>query len=89
MTRYPHFEIILIDNCSQTEEALNWLSEMDSIGGDKIRVVRFPYPFNFSAMNNLAASQARGEYLVLLNNDTAIIREDWLDELLNHALRPK
>lgn len=89
MTRYPHFEIILIDNCSQTEEALNWLSEMDSIGGDKIRVVRFPYPFNFSAMNNLAASQARGEYLVLLNNDTAIIREDWLDELLNHALRPE
>ncbi|MCD4530989.1 glycosyltransferase family 2 protein [Pseudomonas sp. C3-2018] len=89
MTRYPHFEIILIDNCSQTEETLSWLSEMDSIGGDTIRVIRYPYPFNFSAMNNLAASQARGEYLVLLNNDTAVIREDWLDELLNHALRPE
>ncbi|WP_210643417.1 glycosyltransferase family 2 protein [Pseudomonas sp. Tri1] len=88
-TRYPHFEIILIDNCSETEEALTWLSEMESIGGDKVRVIRFPYPFNFSAMNNLAANQARGEYLVLLNNDTAIIREDWLDELLNHALRPE
>ncbi|OOG88418.1 glycosyl transferase family 2 [Pseudomonas sp. A25(2017)] len=88
-TRYPYFEIILIDNGSETEEALSWLSEMESIGGDKVRVIRFPYPFNFSAMNNLAASQARGEYLVLLNNDTAIIREDWLDELLNHALRPE
>lgn len=89
MTRYPHFEIILIDNCSETEEALTWLNGMDSIGGDKVRVIRFPYPFNFSAMNNLAVSEARGEYLVLLNNDTAIIREDWLDELLNHALRPE
>lgn len=88
-TSYPHFEIILIDNCSETEEALVWLDEMDSIGGDKLRVIRFPHPFNFSAMNNLAASQARGEYLVLLNNDTEIIREDWLDELLNHALRPE
>jgi GT2 family glycosyltransferase len=89
MTRYPHFEIILIDNGSETEEALTWLSEMDSIGGDRVRVIRYPNPFNFSAMNNLAASQARGEYLVLLNNDTAAIREDWLDELLNHALRPE
>lgn len=88
-TRYPYFEIILIDNGSETEEALTWLSEMESIGGDKVRVIRFPHPFNFSAMNNLAASQARGEYLVLLNNDTAVIREDWLDELLNHALRPE
>lgn len=88
-TRYPYFEIILIDNGSEAEEALSWLSEMELIGGDKVRVVRFPYPFNFSAMNNLAASQARGEYLVLLNNDTAVIQDDWLDELLNHALRPE
>ncbi|MGX9556198.1 glycosyltransferase family 2 protein [Pseudomonas sp. CFBP 5750] len=88
-TRYPYFEIILIDNGSETEEALIWLSEMESIGGGKVRVIRFPYPFNFSAMNNLAASQARGEYLVLLNNDTEIIHEDWLEELLNHALRPE
>jgi GT2 family glycosyltransferase len=87
-TSYPHFEIILIDNCSETEEALSWLNAMETIG-DKFRVVRFPHPFNFSAMNNLAASQARGEYLVLLNYDTEIIRENWLDELLNHALRPE
>ncbi|WP_338920078.1 glycosyltransferase family 2 protein [Pseudomonas silesiensis] len=88
-TRYPHFEILLIDNCSQTEEALSWLNDMESIGGEKVRVIRYPYPFNFSAMNNRAVQEACGEYLVLLNNDTAIIQENWLDELLNHAQRPE
>jgi len=88
-TRYPHFEIILIDNDSQSPEALEWLNEMAMVGGDKLRVLRYPAPFNFSAINNMAAGHARGEYLVLLNNDTAVIREDWLDELLNHAQRPE
>ncbi|MGH8439202.1 MAG: glycosyltransferase family 2 protein [Pseudomonas sp.] len=88
-TRYPHFEILLIDNDSQCEQTLAWLDEMASIGGDKLRVLRYPEAFNFSAINNMAAAQARGEYLLLLNNDTAIIREDWLDELLNHAQRPE
>ena len=40
-------------------------------------------------MNNMAVAQARGEYIVLLNNDTAIIRGDWLDNMLNHAQRPE
>lgn len=40
-------------------------------------------------MNNLAAQEARGEYLVLLNNDTAVIQADWLENMLNHAMRPE
>src|SRR5690606_33360760 len=51
--------------------------------------LRYPHPFNYSAINNMAAREARGEYLVLLNNDTAILRGDWLDALLNHAQRPE
>ena len=88
-TRYPHFEVILVDNDSQLPETLAWLDEMATVGGDKLRVLRYPHALNLSAINNLAASQARGEYVVLLNNDTVAIREDWLDELLNHALRPE
>jgi O-antigen biosynthesis protein len=88
-TRYQHYEIILIDNNSETPEALQWLALLDEIGGQKVRVLRYPHPFNYSAINNLAAREARGEYLVLLNNDTAVIAEDWLDALLNHAQRPE
>lgn len=88
-TRYPHFEVILIDNQSETEEARCWLDGLESMPDARIRVLRYPHPFNFSAMNNLAAEAARGEYLVLLNNDTQVIDANWLDELLNHALRPE
>ncbi|MDR3299797.1 MAG: hypothetical protein LBU43_07315, partial [Candidatus Accumulibacter sp.] len=44
--------------------------------------------FDFSAMNNRAARQARGEYLLLLNNDTECIHNDWLDAMMSHAQRP-
>lgn len=88
-TDYQHYEILIVDNDSQTPEALEWLANMEAIGGQKVRVLRYPLPFNFSAMNNLAASHARGDYLVLMNNDVAVLRGDWLDKLLNHAQRPE
>ncbi|MGV6393832.1 glycosyltransferase [Pseudomonas caspiana] len=88
-TSYPDYEILIVDNHSQDAEAVEWLAAVESMGDDKIRVLRYPYPFNFSAINNRAAEQARGEYLVLLNDDTAILQADWLDNLLNHALRPE
>ena len=89
LTSYPHYEVIVIDNNSETPDALQWLAELERIGEDKVRVLRYPEPFNFAAINNAAADMARGSYLVLLNNDTAIISPDWLDELLNHAQRPE
>lgn len=88
-TRYPNYELLIVDNDSQTAEAQAWLNSVEGWGEDKVRVLRYPHPFNYSAINNMAASAARGEYLVLLNNDTAILRDDWLDAMLNHALRPE
>lgn len=90
-TSYPSYEVLIIDNDSQTEEARNYLSAIEAkeaeLGG-RLRVIRQPGPFNFSAMNNAAARAARGEYLLLLNNDTAALHEDWLDEMMSHAVRP-
>ncbi|WP_068825958.1 glycosyltransferase [Pseudomonas sp. BMS12] len=88
-THYSNYEVLIVDNASQTPEALSWLAAVEQMGEDKVRVLRYPHPFNYSAINNMAAREARGEYLVLLNNDTAIISETWLDELLNHAQRPE
>ena len=88
-TRYANYELLIVDNNSETAEAREWLNGVAQMGEEKVRVLRYPHPFNYSAINNMAARQARGEYLVLLNNDTAIISESWLDELLNHALRPE
>jgi len=88
-TAYTSYELLIVDNNSETPEALAWLAGVEAMGEDKVRVLRYPHPFNYSAINNMAASEARGEYLVLLNNDTAVIAESWLDELLNHAQRPE
>lgn len=86
-TSYANYELLIIDNNSETPEAKGWLQGLEDLGSEQIRVLRYPKPFNFSAINNFAAQQARGEYLVLLNNDTAIIQADWLENLLNHAQR--
>ena len=88
-TRYRNYELLIVDNNSETPEALQWLEGISVIDPERIRVLRYPHPFNYSAINNMAAREARGDYLVLLNNDTAIINPDWLDNLLNHALRPE
>ncbi|WP_170064607.1 rhamnan synthesis F family protein [Caldimonas caldifontis] len=88
-TAYPNYELLIVDNQSETEEARQWLDGVAGMGDERVRVLRYPHPFNFSAMNNLAVEQARGDYLVLLNNDTAIIEPGWLDALLNHAQRPE
>jgi GT2 family glycosyltransferase/2-polyprenyl-3-methyl-5-hydroxy-6-metoxy-1,4-benzoquinol methylase len=90
-TKYPAYEILIIDNDSQTPEARSYLAAIEAREaelGERLRVVRQPGPFNFSAMNNAAAAQARGDYLLLLNNDTAALHDDWLDEMMGHAVRP-
>ena len=88
-TSYPHYEVLIVDNNSDDPETLAYLQQLIDLGLDQLQIFSYPHPFNFAAMNNLAASEARGEYLVLLNNDTAIIKGDWLEALLNHAQRPE
>ena len=38
--------------------------------------------FNYSAVNNLAASNTEGDFICLLNDDVAPLQHDWLDRLL-------
>ncbi|WP_296255967.1 MULTISPECIES: glycosyltransferase [unclassified Pseudomonas] len=88
-TTYPHYEIIIADSDSQTPQALAWLAGVEAMQLDQVRVLRFPAELSRSAINNLAARHATGEYLVLLSNSAAILHGDWLDNLLNHAQRPE
>lgn len=79
---YREFELVLVDNCSSEPETLRYIDGLVSSGA--ARVVRYPAPFNYSAMNNLGAEQAGGKVLCLLNNDTEVISADWLEEMLGH-----
>jgi GT2 family glycosyltransferase len=88
-TRYPAYEVLIVDNGSETPEARDYLNGIRNLGIPTLKVIEYPHAFNFSAMNNLAARHASGDYLLLLNNDTAIVDENWLDVLVSHALRPE
>lgn len=88
-TRYPYYELLIVDNGSTEPDARAWLDGVAAMDEERVRVLSYPHPFNFSAINNFAARHARGEYLVLLNNDTAVLDGEWLDAMLNHAQRPE
>jgi GT2 family glycosyltransferase len=88
-TLYTNYELIIIDNNSETAEAREWFEGMESLNDTKVRILRYPHPFNYSAINNFAVGHAHGDYLVLLNNDTAVIDGNWLGALLHHAQRPE
>lgn len=87
-TAYPHFEIIAVSNQSQESSTLAMMASYSQRDA-RIRFLDYAHPFNFSAINNFAASQAKGEHLLLLNNDTEVINPDWLEALLQHSQRPE
>lgn len=85
-TGYRNYEIIIVENNSETEEIFTFYKEID--GRDAIHVVYWDREFNYSAINNFGVCHAKGSYFVFLNNDIEVISGDWLDELLGHCQRP-
>ena len=82
-TRYGHYEIVLIDNDSVTPEASTYFSQASQ--NSRISVLRYPHPFNYSAINNLGAREAKGDYLLFLNDDTETLSPEWLERMLGFA----
>jgi GT2 family glycosyltransferase len=90
-TTYRPLELLVVDNQSREPQTLHYLAALPALAaqhGVDARVLPFDAPFNFSAINNHAAAQARGSVLGLLNNDIEVMHGDWLHEMVSHALRP-
>ena len=83
---YKNYEILIVENNSETEEIFAYYKELSK--DPAIRLLKWKKEFNYSAINNFAAKKARGEYLLFLNNDTEVITEDWIQELLGICQRP-
>ncbi len=85
-TAYHRLHLTLVDNGTAEPEALALLDELAL--DPRVTVLRRPGAFNWSALNNAAAAEAEGDILVLLNNDIAALRPDWLTVLVSHAIQP-
>jgi GT2 family glycosyltransferase len=85
-TDYPDFDLLVVDNDSR--EDLTKAAFRDLQTQPRARIVRHAGRFNFAAICNAAVREARGQVVVLLNNDVDVIHPDWLRELVSHAVRP-
>ncbi len=85
-TDYEPLELLVIDNDSQEKATHDLLARLTN--DPRVRVISYPGAFNFAAMNNAAAQQAKGEVIVFLNSDTDVIDAGWLREMVSHAVRP-
>lgn len=81
---YKNYEIIIVENNSTEDETFAYYKKIES---DKIRIVYWSDEFNYSAINNFGVKHARGDYLLLLNNDVEVIATDWLEELTANCQR--
>ena len=84
-TEYSNYEILIVGNQSGGRQVFGYCEEMRS--NRKISVAKYDEPFNYSKINNYAASLIDSEYMVFLDNDTEVISREWLTAMLEHVQR--
>ncbi|RQW10156.1 glycosyltransferase [Paenibacillus rhizophilus] len=88
-TKYFNYEVIIIDNGSTEPEIFKLYKYWEKNEKERFKVYVLDIPFNYSKLNNFGAEKASGDLLLLLNNDTEVISEDWLQEMAGQAIRPE
>lgn len=83
-TTYTNFEVIVVNNNSEKKETFK-LFDIYKKKYENFKVVDANIEFNYSRINNLAVKEAKGEYILLLNNDTELITSDWLEKMVGYA----
>lgn len=84
LIRFPAYEVIIIDNGSETAEMQACLQALRQ--RPEVRVFRHDIPFNFSRLCNLGAAEAAHDWLLFLNDDTEALEGRWLEALCAQAL---
>ncbi|MGV8847970.1 MAG: glycosyltransferase family 2 protein [Propionibacteriaceae bacterium] len=88
-TAYRAFEVVLVDTGSDDPSVLEWYADMARLH-ESFRVVDWPErPFSYANSCNAGAAEARGEILLMLNNDTEVLEPSWLEVMVGEAQRPE
>lgn len=91
LTSYRNFEAIVIDNKSDAPETLRYIDSLKASPPENVRVISIASPktgFSYSYINNEGVKHVTGEYVLFLNDDTEVIRPDWLSQMVGWARIP-
>ncbi len=86
-TTYKNYEVIVVNNRSEEEKTFELLNRYKK-EHKNFRVVDADMEFNYSRINNLAVKEAKGEVVILLNNDTEVITPEWITIMVGYAVQP-
>jgi len=84
-TTYTNYEIVVLNNGTICKKTLTYFKTIEK--HDKVRVLAYDKPFNYSEINNYGVSKSRGDIIALVNNDIEVVNGNWLDEMVSHARR--
>ena len=84
-TSYKNYEIIVIADTHTPPEII---SELQRVSPLNLRIVNYEKEFNFSDKCNLGVVSSDTPFFVLLNDDTEVISEDWLEIMLSYQQEP-
>jgi O-antigen biosynthesis protein len=79
---YENYEIVVVVDADTPANVLDALRE---IGGERLRLVPYDRPFNFSAKINVGAVSSRGEHLLLLNDDMEVVTPNWIERMVMYS----
>lgn len=80
---YGRYEILIIENNSTTAEIKALYETLEK--QEDVRVITYDGTFNYAKINNFGQKQAKGEYLLFLNNDTEMCADGCILEMMNYA----
>jgi O-antigen biosynthesis protein len=79
---YPDYEIVVV---ADTDTPAKVLDRLGALAGDRLRVLGYDRPFNFSDKINTGALAGRGEHILLLNDDMEVLTPSWLERLVMYS----
>jgi GT2 family glycosyltransferase len=83
---YEHYEIVVVADDATPAETLD---ELEALARERLRLVRYGRPFNFSAKINTGAVHSQGEHLLLLNDDIEVATPNWIERMVMYSAQPQ
>ena len=80
-TTYTNYEIIVVVDEGTPASVYR---DLRRVGRDRLKIVEYDKPFNFSEKCNIGAVNTDAPLVLLLNDDTEVISPDWLETMVGH-----